>query len=121
MKNGEFSTMSGLFSAMHNFVKETDIRVLVFMPPVLALAILIGCALIRGAQPTAPAQPPVPNLLLGIAFLIASLSGVAEIYRREMPGPFGGILKGRIAIVSGTLLILLFGSLGLYGILRAAL
>ena len=50
------------------------------------------------------------EIAIGIASLLMSISGFAQIRKKEMPGPFGRIIRGKIAVISGILLIVFFGS-----------
>lgn len=100
--------------SFYKFVQETDIDALVSIPPVIAISILITGAFLGSKIYPDGIPEPLNNIVIGCCSFIASLSGVAQIVRREAPGPFGkhkafamtgGILWLLICWVSGVVLI----------------
>ena len=109
MKKREIPKSKKVLASVKHFIENTDIRILTFAPPIIGfVGLLIGMYIINLSTSGQPIQPIV-DILLGIVFLLPCFSGYAEIYKREMPGPLGGIYKGNWAIVSGVLIIAVFG------------
>ncbi len=107
-----------LFTRINRFVDNTDIRILVFVPPIIGFAfLLIVMFMIKALTGGNPYQP-FTDLVLGIVFLLLCFSGYAEIRKKAMPGPLGGIYKGKLAILSGILIIVMFGFSGLWAIVH---
>jgi hypothetical protein len=94
------------------FIEETDIRILVFFPPVIGLVVLFLGFLMMNVLTDGKPPRSVIFILLGLLSFLLCFSGYAEIHKREMPGPLGGIYRGSIAIISGVFTIILFGLLG---------
>ncbi len=117
MKNNQSHQKESAWLRFKEVIDQTDIRVLVWAPPTFAMGGILAWALI-GTQLGLYVSCGVSYTGIGIASLISSCSGIAEIYRREMPGPVGGIVKGKSAVVSGIVMILFFGSSGLFLLLR---
>ena len=95
-------------------VMNTDIRILVIAPAFIAFGgfliwLFVIEILTRGATSQAAFE-----IGLGVACLIACLAGVAEIYKQEMPGAFGKTVKGKIAVGSGIIILIVFGISGVY-------
>jgi hypothetical protein len=109
MKKNAASISDNSLIRINQFIEENDIRILVFAPPIIAFAgLLLGVFVINLLSDGHPYQP-ITDLLLGTVLLFPCFSGYAEIYKREMPGPFGGIIKGTLAVLSGWFIIILFG------------
>jgi hypothetical protein len=122
MKKPSASFSSNIFGKINHFIEETDIRILVFAPPIVGfIGLLIGILLMNLLTQGNPYRPITYILLALLSFLLC-FSGYSEIYKKEMPGPFGGIYKGNLAVVSGVFTIIVFGLLGMmtliYGISR---
>ncbi len=96
------------------FFDETDIRVLVFTPPTLGFGIYLAVFLIMETLLENGTPESYIYIGLGITSMIACIGGIAEIYKKEAPGSLGKIIKGKMAIISGVFIVLLFGSGGLY-------
>jgi hypothetical protein len=94
---------------IRKIIDETDIRVLVFWPPIIGFALLLLWMSIKKPAMDREIFQSLNYLVLGICSLFPSFSGVVEIYKREIPGPFGGVIGGRAAIVSGVVMVLMFG------------
>lgn len=109
-----------MLTKINDFIKDTDIRTLVYAPPFIGFVGCLGVMLIMRLFTGQPPYPPFRDILLGIAAFSPCFSGYAEIYKKEMPGLAGGIYKGSWAIVSGVVTIIIFGGLGvillIYGI-----
>lgn len=100
---------------VRRILDAADIRLLVFVPMALGFGGFVAWAFIASAIRNGGSATPSEGIFsAGVALLISSLSGFAEIYRREMPGPLGGTVRGITAVISGILLVLLFGLTGLY-------
>lgn len=120
MKNQTTPSSRNIFTRINYFVQETDIRILVFAPPIIGfIGLLIGIFLMNLLTNGNPYRP-ITYILLGILSFLLCFSGYSEVYKKEMPGPLGGIYKGNLAVLSGVFTIILFGSLGavalIYGI-----
>jgi hypothetical protein len=55
---------------------------------------------------------------MGILFFFPCFSGYAEVYKREMPAPLGGVYKGKLAIVSGVVIIIFFSFSGITALIH---
>lgn len=97
-----------------SFFDETDIRVLVFTPPILGFGIYFAVFLILESLLENGTPESYIYIGLGIASLVECIAGIAEIYKKEAPVSLGKIIKGKAAIISGIFIILFFGSGGLY-------
>jgi hypothetical protein len=112
MDKSKSQVSSKRFQQINSFLTNTDIRVLVIAPSLIGFGgffiwLFIAEILTQGSTSQASFE-----IGLGIACLIASLAGVAEIYKQEMPGGFGKIIKGKIAVGSGIIIVLVFGCSG---------
>ena len=122
MQENKPKKVSRLYIKMKNFIEETDTSTLVnlaaFIGPGGFLVSLLLFILFTGGKGQVPS--PVIPIAMGIAGLVASFAGFVEIYKREVPGPFGRIIEGKPAIISGILMIIIFGIPGvgmlLYGL-----
>lgn len=103
-------------SKIREYIVSTDIRVLVTVPPLLGfggffLILLIVEQLTNGRTPQSFFE-----VGLGTACLIECIAGVSMVIKQEMPGPFGYVITGKLALVSGMIIIVLFGLIGLTAI-----
>ena len=103
----------GLWKRFHVFMLETDIRVLTFLPPLVGLGCMILFALLITKITGEKLAPPMNYIAGAILSFISSLGGVAEIIKQEMPGPLGRIIKGKMALISGIVLVIMFGGSGI--------
>lgn len=99
---------------LRSAVLNTDIRILVMAPAIVGFGgffvwLFVMEILTRGATSQAAFE-----IGLGVACLIACLAGVAEIYKQEMPGAFGKTVKGKVAVGSGIIILIVFGISGTY-------
>lgn len=101
------------FRVMQNRIKsffdETDIYTLAFMPPMLGFGgYFISLFVIEKLS-----EKPIPEsyiyIGLGIASLITCITGIAEIYKKEMPGSLGKVITGNMAVISGVITIIFMG------------
>ena len=99
-----------------SFFDKNDIRALVFIPPTLGFGVFLTFFVIVSMSGK-PIHESYIYFVLGIASLIACIGGIAEIYKKEAPGPLGKIIKGNMAIISGVFIVLLFGPGGLFFII----
>jgi hypothetical protein len=104
---------------LNHIIEKTDIRIVVYAPPIIGfIGFLVGIFvmnLFTGGHP----YRPVTDILSGISSSLLCFSGYSEIYKREMPGPLGGIYKGNWAVVSGVFTIIIFGPLGAIALFTA--
>jgi hypothetical protein len=110
MKNSS-NRKESLYDMLRQFIEQADINLLVFGPVLLAFGGWLTCAFGFLFFTGEPVKPPLSYVIGGLAGLISSLSGVTQIIRKEMPGPFG--LKGKVAVLNGALMFLLFAGLGI--------
>ena len=97
---------------LNRIIQETDIRLLVYAPPIIGfIGFLIGMFVMNLLTNGHPYQP-VTDILSGILSSLLCFSGYSQIYKKELPGPLGGIYEGNWAVVSGVFIILVFGFLG---------
>jgi hypothetical protein len=112
VKNQSSPSPRNILTKINSFVEETDIRILVFAPPIIGFTgLLLGIIFMNLITDGDPYQP-VTYIFLGILSFFLCFSGYSEVYKKEMPGPLGGIYKGNLAVLSGVFTIILFGSLG---------
>ncbi len=116
MTDTEPKERSSFGTRVKEILDDTDIRLLVYGPPVLSVVGLLTLALIHkllGLQMSSA----VSELAIGLAALFCSLAGIAEIYKKQMPGPLGGVVEGGMAAASGVFIVLVFGTAGIYEML----
>ncbi len=98
-----------ILARIKHFFEVSDIRMLVFAPPTIgfigvAVVLFIAGQLVHGR----PSQFFL-DMTLGALFLTPVFSGIAEVYKQEMPGPLGKAIRGKVAVVSGIIIIVMFG------------
>ncbi len=113
MKNPSPKKLKVILQRIKTFFDETDIYTLAFMPPILGFGgYLVSLFIIENLS-----KKPIPEsyiyIGLGVSSLIMSISGIAEIYKKEMPGSLGKVIKGTMAVISGLIIVVLFGFGGL--------
>lgn len=95
-------------------VRNTDIRILTILPALISFGgFLIWLFAMELLTQGATSQAAF-EIGLGVACLIASLAGIAQIYKQEMPGGFGRIVRGKYAVGSGIIIVIVFGFFGIY-------
>lgn len=94
-------------------IDESDIRTLVYVPPILGLLGFITWFFLARYITKGQINNVSFDIAIGITLLFQCISGIAEIRKKEMPGSIGQIVRGKIAIVSGIFLIVFFGLGGL--------
>jgi hypothetical protein len=102
-----------------SFLDETDIRSLGLFPSLIGFGGFLAYLFFFGKMVKESPYSCITSIFLGIACLISSLSGMAEIYKKQIPGPMGGVIEGKFAIVTGILMVVLFGGLGIIIIVLA--
>jgi hypothetical protein len=107
MKHHSTSTSNNIFMKINHFIEETDIRILVFVPPIIGFAGLVIGAFIMNLLTQGQPYRPLTDFMLGVLSFFLCFSGYAEMRKKEMPGLFGGIYKGNLAIISGLFIIIL--------------
>lgn len=100
---------NGLIWQLMHFIEETDIRFLVYVPPLLGIVGFVISLFIASLIANGRPNQAFIDIALGILFLTFLIPGFAEIYKREMPGSFGKVIKGKYAVVSGAIYIVVFG------------
>jgi len=118
MKNRTTSALANILMTVNHFVEETDIRILVFVPPVIGFLVLLVGVFVANLLNNGRPFPPVTDILLGIILSSLCFSGYAEIYKKEMPGPLGGIYKGNLAVISGALIVILSSIFGITALIH---
>ena len=93
-----------LLANIVTFINQTDIHFLVYIPPIFAFGILLLFSFLFSTFPEV--APPLPLIYIGLSvvFFIGCFSGIVEVYKKEMPGPMGGVVKGKMAIISGIII-----------------
>lgn len=113
MKKNDINASQNIIAQLKNFVIETDIRILVYAPPVIGFICAFAVLLTANQITNGHLSQSFKDFILGITFLTPLCSGFAEIYKREMPVSFGKTIKGKLAIVSGVIIVIIFGFFGL--------
>ncbi|WKZ38418.1 MAG: hypothetical protein QY332_10800 [Anaerolineales bacterium] len=90
-----------------NWIRKIDIYWLVLSPSVLAIILLIGLLYLGDELYRGEIPEPYFSLSWVVFLLVASLSGFAQVIRREGPGPFGGTSYGMWPVISGYLIIII--------------
>jgi len=93
-------------------LRDIDIRILVFTPPLVGFGGFIVWLIVAEQLSNSAVPQAYFEMALGMACFVQCFAGFAEIYRREMPGPFGKVIRGTPAIISGIIIIGLFGFIG---------
>jgi len=106
------STSNNIFAKINCFIENTDIRLLVFVPPVIAFAEFLIGAFVMNLLTNGHPYRPFTDFLLGLLSFFLCFSGYAEVRKKEMPWFLGGIYKGNWAIISGLFIITFSGFLG---------
>jgi hypothetical protein len=97
---------------IHAFIKETDIRILTYVPPFIGLIAFLIAIFVMSLL-TGQSSQHAKNFLAGTLSFLLCFSGYSQIYKKEMPGLLGGVYKGNWAVVSGVIIVLVFGMCGL--------
>ena len=98
-----------MLQRIKSFLDETDIYTLTFTPPILGFGgYLVSLFIIEKLS-----EKPIPESYIYIGFAVVSLieciAGVAQIYKKEMPSSLGRVTKGNMAVMSGVIIVILFG------------
>jgi len=102
-----------LINRMKSFFDDTDIRALVFAPPTISFSLYIIILICIDYFSDKPVPDSYLGIGLGLVSLISCVGGMAQIYKREMPWLYGNTYKGNLAVVSGILIVFLFGVTGI--------
>jgi hypothetical protein len=116
MKKSIASITVAPMDKMKSIIMDTDIRILVFVPPVIGFGSFLAGFILMEYLTSHMTPLSVIEITLGVACFIQCFAGVAQVLKREMPGPFGKILTGRIAVISGIMMIFVFGLSGIIAI-----
>jgi hypothetical protein len=106
-----------MLQRIKTYFDETDIFTLVFIPPMLGFGgYFVFLFIVENLS-----EKPIPESCIyigaGIASLITCIAGIAEIYKKEMPSSLGKVIKGNMALSSGIIIVVLFGFVGLVGLI----
>ena len=93
---------------------NTDIRILTILPAVIGFGGFFVWILVMEQLTHGSTSQAAFEIGLGVACLIESLAGFAQIYKKEMPSSFNRIIRGKIAIGSGIVIVIVFGVSGIY-------
>jgi hypothetical protein len=107
-------TDSTIFSRISIWLKTINIYWLVITPIIFAILLItllsyLGEKLFHSGVPES-----FINFCAVIFLIVMSLSGFAQVIRKEGPGPFGNIIYGFWPIVSGYIIIGLTWSAAIY-------
>ena len=105
-KNTALTTWITLF-------RRANIHLLTWIPLISFFLILFGWSAIKQSVFEGDVPEDLDELVWGFATLVGTLPGVFYIWRREMPNPWGKPIKGRLAVFSGVVGVLGFGSLAI--------
>jgi hypothetical protein len=104
--------MNDMWKNIKLLILRTDIKILIFIPLLFALATMILIFYI--GKHVFPDR--IPDYYYGLNIIlcafISSLSGVIQITRRETYGPMGSPIRGLWAILMGVLWVLFCLSIG---------
>ena len=95
-------------------VRNTDIRILTILPALTGFGGFIIWLLVMELLTQGSTSQAAFEIALGVACLIESLAGIAQIYKQEMPGGFGRIIRGKYPVGSGIIIVIVFGFSGIY-------
>ena len=105
MKKQANSTSDSVVHKLQRFIEESDIHILVFAPPVLAALVIAIWLLIMIPLTNGHIYQPLNYFMLGVSSLFMTFSGFAQVYKKEMPGNFGKVVKGKMAVASGLIIM----------------
>jgi hypothetical protein len=105
-----------------NFIKETHILILVGLSAGGGVAILFAGSLISSLLfPDLEVPPLFSAIVVFVASMIWSFGGIAQIIKREMYGPMGITIRGKLPVVIGVLGVGFFWIMGFSVIILAIL
>jgi hypothetical protein len=113
MSNPKSIKLQIMLQRIKSLFDETDIYNLVYSPPLLGFGgYFVSLFIIESLSKN---SIPGYYIYLGLAAasLITCISGIAEIYKKEAPVSLGKIIKGNMAVISGIIIVILFGFGGL--------
>jgi hypothetical protein len=114
MRSKFIEISSVVLRKIKGFFDNNDIRSLTFVPPILAFGFFISFFFLADSLSEKPVPESYLYIIFAIACFIECIAGAAQIYKREMPGPVGKIIKGNMAVVSGLLILVFFCVGGVY-------
>jgi len=97
----------GILVKFSDWLQKMDIYWLVILPLVISLFLLSGLLFIGSRAYEGKISEVYYSASGAICLMIASLSGFAQIVRREGPGLFGQPVYGIWPIISGSILIII--------------
>lgn len=103
------SGVSSNLKKIQSFILETEITVLVIIPPIIGFGGFFVYLFIMELITQGATSQAAFEIGLGLACAIECFAGIAQIYKQEMPGPFGKRYKGKFAVISGIIIVLIFG------------
>jgi hypothetical protein len=102
------SSLNRLISSLN----QLDILWLVLIPLIISIGLMIGLfSIIRLFDLTSTGFTIAQDLIFSIGTFIISLSGLAQVWRRELYAPLVSV-KGILPVAIGSLWTLLFWGLG---------
>lgn len=106
--------MKKIIENLKNIVYTADIFALAYLPPVIAVGLLISIAVVSKEIFHRNIAPGYNYFAIACACFFASLSGFAQIVRRESPGfYFGKTIKGKIPVFVGILTVVICWGAGI--------
>jgi len=106
-KSSDNNSQKRMYTILLKFIREGNIGWLVFSPMLVSFGFLIGAAFVADEL----FHGEVPEIYTSIGMmcflLIFSLSGLAQVYRREAPGLLGRPYKGSMPVLSGITIVLI--------------
>jgi hypothetical protein len=92
--------MKAVTQALASFIKNTDIRMLVFLLSVMPMLLIVGSALLAEKLFEGDVPERYTASVLAISAFLLSLAGVVQIIRREAPGIMNVSFRGGIARIA---------------------
>jgi hypothetical protein len=84
-----------------NFIRNTDIQLLISIPIILTLLIIIGAAIISNHVFQGNTPEKVTGMIISSGLFVSGFSGLLQVYRKESPSVMGRSLHGKIPIIMG--------------------
>jgi hypothetical protein len=109
MKDGHTNSDPGhtqIFDRLKKFINEGDLKLLVDLPTILALAILFVWIAVNVILEDGLPKP-LSRYIISLAMIISSISGLVLIVRQEMPGPLNLRYRGKIVVAIGVAVFVL--------------
>ncbi len=101
--------MKKTWHSIKKAIIEANITILVTIPLVLAMIVMIIGAFISGSVFHREPPETFTRSISIFSMLLASLSGAAQIIKKEAPSALGFPFKGRLAVITGWFWLFLCG------------